>query len=261
MSTTISTNVTTIDYPALAPDSRQARIIAANLEGEPMSEMDLIKVPTPAGGGTTWNIDANGNIESTEEVSGLLVAIGKRGVLWPKDDPSDMRPVIVSNDLLVGYRTSDDVSLGDIDPKALERYRIGDRRYDWAALSTGPEFGYGAGKGGGKKVKEARILAILRQGETWPVLVTVGPGSLRNWLPFQKRLPAFPWECVIGLKLQKVKSSGGQPYSQIVPRLIGVITEAQGEMAKRVYHDSLTAMFNAPPAGAAQTLGVVSDDE
>jgi hypothetical protein len=259
MSTAISTTVKTIDYPALAPNSRQAQIIAANLDGEPMTEMDLVKVPTPAGGGTTWNIDCNGNTESTDEIVGLLVAVGKRGVLWPKDDPSDMRPVLVSHDLLVGYRVGDDVSLGDIDPAALERYRIGDRRYDWAALSTGPEFGYGAGKSGsGKKVKEARILAILREGETWPILVTVGPGSLRNWLPFQKRLPAFPWECVVGLKLQKVKSSGGQPYSQIVPRVVGVISEEQGAVAKKVYHDSLTAMFNAPPAGAS---GVVRDEE
>lgn len=259
MSTAISTNVKTIDYPALAPNSRQAQIIAANLDGEPMTEMDLVKVPTPAGGATTWNIDINGNTESTDEIVGLLVAVGKRGVLWPKDDPSDMRPVLVSHDLLIGYRVGDDVALGDIDPAALERYRIGDRRYDWAALSTGPEFGYGAGKSGsGKKVKEARILAILREGETWPILVTVGPGSLRNWLPFQKRLPAFPWECVVGLKLQKVKSSGGQPYSQIVPRVVGVISEEQGAVAKKVYHDSLTAMFNAPPAGAS---GVVRDEE
>lgn len=259
MSTAISTNVKTIDYPALSPNSRQAQIIAANLDGEPMTEQDLVRVPTPAGGGVKWEINNAGNVESTDEIVGLLVAVGKRGVLWPKDDPSDLRPVLVSNDLLIGYRTGDDVSLGDIDPAALERYRIGDRRYDWAALSTGPEFGWNSGKGGhGKKVKESRVLAILREGETWPILVTVGPGSLANWLPFQKRLPAFPWECVVGLKLTKVKSTGGQPYSQIVPRLVGVISEEQGAVAKKVYHDSLTAMFNTPPAGA---VAVTRDEE
>ena len=136
MSTALSTNVKTVDYPSLSPNSRQAQIILANLDGEPMAEQDLIRVPTPAGGGVTWNIDANGNVETTDEIEGLLVCIGKRGVLWPKDDPSEMRPVIVSNDLLVGYRVSDD--LGSIDPKALEKYRIGDRRYDWAALSSSP---------------------------------------------------------------------------------------------------------------------------
>ena len=253
MSTTISTVAKTVDYPALAADSRQAKIIAANLEGEPMSEQDLISVPTPAGGGVTWNIDNNGNVESTDEIVGLLVAIGKKGVLWPKDDPSEMRPVLVSNDLLIGYRTSDD--LGDIDPKALERFRVGDRRYDWAALSQSAEFGYGSGKSGaGKKVKESRRLAILRQGETWPILVTIGPGSLRGFLPFTKRLPDFHYACVVGLKLTKVKSSGGQPYSQIVPRLVGTISQEQAEVARVTYTEPLKRMFNAPPSGATVTV-------
>lgn len=259
MSTALSTNVKTVDYPALSPNSRQARIISQNLGDEPMQEQDLIRVPTPAGGSTTWSIDNAGNVETTDEIVGLLVAVAKRGVLWPKDDPSDMRPVLVSNDLIVGYRVGEDTALGDIDPKALERYRVGDRRYDWAALSTGPEFGYGSGKSGaGKKVKEARILAILRQGETWPILVTVGPGSLRGVLPFLKRLPCFPYEAVVGLKLQRTKSSGGQPYSMIVPRLVGVISEEQGEVARKVYHEPLTRMFSAPPAGA---VAVPSHDD
>jgi hypothetical protein len=261
MSTSISTDVKTIDYPALSPNSRQAKIIAANLDGEPMREQDLIHIPTPAGGGTMWSIDNQGNVETTEEIIGILVAEGRRGYLWPKDDPSEMRPVIVTHDLLVGYRVSDD--LGDCDPKALERYRIGDRRYDWPALSSGPEFGWGSGKGGGRsrKVKESRVLAILREGETWPVIVTIGPGSLANWLPFRKRMPSFIYECVIGLKLVKVKNAGGQPYSQIVPRIVGLISEEQGAVAERVYHAPLTAMFNAPPAGAATVVDDGAGDE
>lgn len=260
MSTAISTNVKTIDYPALAPNSRQARIIAANLDGEPMRESDLIRVPTPAGGGTVWSIDNQGNIETTDEIVGLLVAEGRRGTLWPKDDPSEMRPVIVSHDLLVGYRVSDD--LGDISPEALERYRVGDRRYDWQALANGPEFGWGAGKGSGRsrKVKESRVLAILREGETWPILVTVGPGSLAGWLPFRKRMPSFIYECVIGLKLQKVKNAGGQAYSMIVARTVGQISEEQGEVARKTYHEPLTAMFNAPPAGATVTVTADHDE-
>lgn len=145
MSTAISTTVKTIDYPALSPTSRQARIIAANLAGEPMRESDLIRVPTPAGGGTVWSIDNQGNTETTDEIVGVLVAEGRRGTLWPKDDPSEMRPVIVTHDLLVGYRVSDD--LGDCDPAALERYRIGDRKYDWAAVDR-PRVRLGQRQGG-----------------------------------------------------------------------------------------------------------------
>jgi hypothetical protein len=257
--TTTDLSIKTIDYPAFAPDSRQMAVIQQNLEGEAMQETDLIRVRTPLGGGTQWTIDSNGNTETVDELVGLLVGVGKRGVLWPYEDPSEARPVIVSNDLLVGYRTGD--AIGDLDEAALEKYRIGDRRYDWRALADGPEFGYGGGRGAGKRCKEARILAILRQGETWPVLVTVGPGSLKNVVPWLKRLPCFQHEAVIGLRLVKAKGKNGQPYSQIVPRLVGQLTEEQGAMAKRVYTDPIMAMFTAPPAGAGPTEFSSDDDE
>lgn len=254
MTTALSTPASgnTVTFKSLVPGSRQMAIIAANMDGEPISEMDLTRVKTPAGGGTTWEIDSNGNVETTQEIVGVLVAIGKRGVLWPYDDPSESRPVIVSNDLKVGYRVSDD--LGSIDPKALDRYRIGDRRYDWEAISNSPEFGPGSGKGGtGKRVKESRILAILRDGDVWPVLVSIGPGSLGSFLPFLKKCPCFHYEAVVGLKLEKVKNKGGQPYSMIVPRLAGTLSEEQGQFVLKTYTEPLKRMFGAAPNGAAVT--------
>lgn len=251
--------VKTVDYPALSPDSRQMQIIAANLEGEGMQETDLVRVKTPLGGATQWSIDVDGNVTTTDEIVGLLVGVGKRGVLWPEEDPSEMRPVLVTNDLQIGYRVSDE--LGSIAPEALERYRIGDRKYDWVSLSNGPEFGYGSGRNGnGKRCKEARVLAILRHGETWPILVTVGPGSLRNIIPFLKRLPVFPHEAVVGLRLVKAKGKAGQPYSQIVPRLVGTITPTQGEVAKRVYADPIRTMFTTPPLASAVDAGELGEE-
>lgn len=242
-----------VDYPALAPDSRQAQVIHSNLDGEPMEEKDLVKVTTPLGGSTTWNINVDGNVESTDEIVGLLVGEAKRGILWPSANPTEQRPIIVTNDLLVGYRVSDDLG-SEIDPAALEKYRIGDRRYDWAALSMSPEFGFGS-SGAGKRVKESRVLAILRQGETWPILVTIGPGSLATWTPFRKRLPCFHYEAIVGLRLQRVKGAAGQPYSQVVPRLAGTVSIEQGAVAKATYTDALKAMFSAPPIGAAVSAG------
>lgn len=257
VSTALST-AKPVDFPALSPNSRQMKIIAANLEGERMSETDLVRVKTPLGGATQWTIDVDGNTTTTDEIVGLLVGVGKKGILWPQEDPSEARPVVVSNDLLVGYRTSDD--LGSIDPEALEKFRIGDRKYDWVALANSTEFGYGTSRSGsGKRVKEARVLAILRQGETWPILVTVGPGSLRNIIPFLKRLPCFPHEAVIGLKLVRAKGKGGQPYSQIVPRLAGQLSEEQGEVARKTYAEPIHEMFTAPPVlGSSVEFG---DDE
>lgn len=247
-----------IDLPALNADSRQMRIIEANLDGEPMREQDLVRVKTPTGGGTTWIVPTNGNDEPNDEIVGLCVGIAKRGVLWPQDDPTDQRPVIVTNDLVTGYRVSDD--LGSIDPKALDRYRTGDRRYDWVAMSNSPEFGFGSARGGtGKRCKEARIVALLRDGDIWPVLVTIGPGSLSNWGPFQKKLPSFHYECVLGLGLERAKGKNGQPYSTIIPRVVGLVSESQGEVARRIYVEPLKRMFNAAPAGS--TVVVDNADE
>lgn len=236
-------------FAGLAPGSRQMAIIEANVAGEPMSEMDLTKVKTPAGGGTTWEIDNQGNIETAPEIVGILVAIGKRGLLWPFDEIGEEPPVIVTNDLVTGYRVSD--KLGNIDETALARYRIGDRRYDWAAISEGPEFGPKSGKGGvGKRVKESRTLAILRDGDVWPVLISIGPGSLGTFMPFLKKLPCFHYEAVIGLKLQKEKSKSGVTYSMIVPRLAGQLTEEQGEFVRKMYTEPMKKTFGALPNGA-----------
>ena len=236
-------------FAGLTPGSRQMAIIEANVAGEPMSEMDLTRVKTPAGGGTTWEIDNQGNIETSPEIVGILVAIGKRGLLWPFDEIGEEPPVIVTNDLITGYRVSD--KLGNIDETALARYRIGDRRYDWAALTEGPEFGPKSGKGGvGKRVKESRTLAILRDGDVWPVLISIGPGSLGTFMPFLKKLPCFHYEAVIGLKLQKEKSKSGVTYSMIVPRLAGQLTEEQGEFVRKMYTEPMKKTFGALPNGA-----------
>jgi hypothetical protein len=248
-----------IDLPALRPDSRAIKVIEANLDGEPMRESDLVRVKTPTGGGTKWVVPVNGNDEACDEIVGLCVCIAKRGVLWPQDDPTDQRPVIVTTDLTTGYRVSD--LLGTVDPAVLERYRTGDRRYDWQAMATGPDFGFGSARGGaGKKCKESRIIAILREGDVWPILVTVGPGSLAEWGPFQKRLPSFHYECVIGLRLEKTKGKNGQPYSMIVPRVVGTISEEQGEVARRVYTEPLKKMFNAPPSMGAAVVAADIDE-
>ena len=236
-------------FAGLTPGSRQMAIIEANLEGEGISEMDLTKVKTPAGGGTTWEIDNQGNIETSPEIVGILVAIGKRGLLWPYDEIGEEPPVIVTNDLVTGYRVSD--KLGGVDPAALDQYRIGDRRYDWARLSEGPEFGPKSGKGGvGKRVKESRTLAILRDGDVWPVLISIGPGSLGTFMPFLKKLPCFHYEAVIGLKLQKEKSKSGVTYSMIVPRLVSQLTEEQGEFVRKMYTAPMKTTFSALPNGA-----------
>jgi hypothetical protein len=248
-------SVKSVDFPALSPSSRQMKVIAANLAGEKMSEMDLVSVHAPVGGKSVkWEIEADGNSETTDEIVGVLVGVAKRGTLWPFEDPSDARPVVVSHDLQIGYRVGD--KLGDVREEDLEKFRVGDRRYDWQALANSQEFGLGSARNGtGKKAKEARILAVLRQGDTWPLLVHVGVGSFKNLLPFLKRLPCFTHEAVIGLRLKIEKSAGGIAFAQVVPRLVGQLTEEQGDVARKVYADPIAAMFAEVPMAFAPKGG------
>lgn len=239
-------------FPALHADSRKLKVFRHNVGEEGVRETDFPRVSTPLGGSTTWSFQLNGNDVTCDELVGLLVAIGKRGELWPTDDPSGSRPVLMSHDLVTAYKVGDD--LGEIDPDALEKYRVGDGTYDWLALSNGPEFGYGSGRNGsGRKAKERRVLAILRDGDVWPLLVNVSAGSFATLLPFLKRLPCMPYEAVVGLSLDRAKGKTGQSYSQVVPRLVGELTEEQGEVVYETYTRPIEAMFSARPMGSANS--------
>jgi hypothetical protein len=78
-------------------------------------------------------------------------------------------------------------------------------------------------------------MAILRADEAWPLLVSAGVGSLKTVTPFVKRLSVPHFRAVVSLTLDKVENAGGQPYSQIVPKLIGTISKEEGEIVKRLY--------------------------
>lgn len=246
----------TADYPFLEAGSRQAAIIAANLGGDAMRETDLVRVKSPLGGSTTWTIERDGNEETTDSIVGLLVGIGRRGYLWPHEDPSESRPLVVTHDMRVGYLVGED--FGSVDPAALDRFKTGDGQYDWIALSNSREFGWGSGRGGrGKRVKEKLVLAILRPGDTWPILVTIGGGSSKDVSDFLRRLSCFAHEAVVKLTLTRAKSAGGQPYSKIVASLDRALTPEEGEVAKKIYWDPISTMFSTPPAFSG---GGESDD-
>ena len=226
-------------FLALRPDSDVREALMANLgPGETLLSSDLPRVPTPAGGGRMWGwTDSGNNEQSSKSIDGILVYYGVRGTLWGSEEPQGKTsPVLVTYDLMTAHRMNDDI--GDLDSDALESCRIGDRLYDWTRL---PYNQYGTSKSGrGKRCKESRLLAILRSDEAWPLLVTAGPGSLKTVTPFVKRLSVPHFRAIVSLTLDKVENSGGQPYSQIVPKLLGTISKEEGEIVKRIYTEPLS---------------------
>lgn len=230
----------------MVPDERRLAILKANLGGQPITERDLTRVTTPAGGGTTWSYNVNGNDVSTDEIVGLIVGVGPRGELWPTMDPSQKRPVVVSHDLITGYMVSND--LGEVDPASLEKFRTGAGTYDWIAMSNSQEFGFGAGKSNSKRLKESLLVAVLPAGEVWPLLVKIGPASVWDFRQFLRKLNVFQHEAIVGLRLERERNAAGQTYSKAVARLVGNVSPEVGEIYRDTYFEPIAAMLAAPPA-------------
>jgi len=235
------TGVADSKFLALRPDSDVREALMANLgPGETLQATDLPRVTTPAGGAKVWSwTDSGNNEQSAKSIDGLLVAVLCRGTLWGSEDPqSGVQPVLVSYDLMHAVRMNEDI--GDLDADVLESCRIGDRLYDWRRL---PYNQYGsASNGRAKRCKESRLLAILRENEAWPLLVAAGVGSFKTVLPFVKRLAVPHYRALVSLTLQKVENSGGQPYSQIVPKYLGAVSKEEGEIVRRLYTEPLSRL-------------------
>ena len=239
-------------FLALRPGSDVREALLANLgPGETLQACDLPRVPTPAGGGKMWSwMDSGNNEQTAKSIDGVLVYYGARGTLWGSEEPQGKTsPVLVTYDLINAIRINDDI--GDLDEDVLESCRVGDRTYDWQRL---PYNQYGTSKSGrGKRCKESRLLAILRHEEAWPLLVAAGPGSLKTVVPFVKRLPVPHFRAEVSLTLDKVENAGGQPYSQIVPKLNGTISREEGEIVRRLY--------TVPLSKVVQQIDVLNEGE
>lgn len=210
--------------------------------GEALGPGDLIRVPTPTGGGTTWEIPTlTGETESAKSIEGILVYYQKCGILWPAEEPAEnTMPVLRTWDLVTAEQIG---PIPDDMAETLEKYRIDERHFRWDSL---PYNQFGSGKGGkGKRVKEQRMLFILRPGDVFPILVTAQPGSLQNVTGFIKRLPMSGvqyWGAVVSLGLEKTQNAGGQPYSRIVPKLVGKLSPDEATLVKSTWTEPLSRM-------------------
>ena len=248
MTTDIAT--TNSQFKFLNPGSREAKIVASNIGEGQVYESDLPRVGMPAGGATQWSYeDASGNVVNTDAIEGILVASTGRGALWPSQEPSGSRPLLVSNDMRTGYLVGED--FGDVRPEDLDKFLLDEGRYDYAAMSNSTEFGFGAGGGRGKRVKEQVVLAVLQKGEVLPVLVKLGGGSLGAWTKFRKGLKVLPNEAIVSLKLERVSNMAGQKFSRVKPSLVGTLTEAEGEVVTALYTEPLTEMLTRVPGVAS----------
>ena len=234
------------DWAALNMGGELAKARAANLEeGERLSEGDLIRVKTPSQGGTKWSIpDVSGEV-LTDKITGLLVFQCRQGTIWNSDDPSDESPVVITRDMKYGKINWPKEKIRPDMWAELEKCLIpgsADTVY-WDKL---PYTQFGTGKKGiGKYAKESRPLFILRKDDAYPLLIRCGPGSIKNIKQFIMHLKCEYWRAVIELTLKKEKSAGGIDYSQVIPKLVGTISNEEGEIVRQSYTNFLKESWEA----------------
>lgn len=217
--------------------------------GAAIKESDLIRIKIPSGGSTTnWTIPRITGDETIPAIEGILVRIVARSMLWPTEDPVEgSMPALVTSDFVTGRRIADAEDLPAELLRQLEPFGVGDMRhradktpyfdaYDWASL---PQAQYGSGKNGrGKAVNDQRVCFILRKGDIMPVIVTIGTGSFGNFRKFlrgltQAGLPYY--RSVVSFTLAKTKNETGQPYCEVCPTLIGVLSEDDAAAVQKAW--------------------------
>ena len=228
---------TTEAYGALVSAEATAKSLQSfDIPGLELGEQDLPRVKVPSGGQVVWMVPGvDGKPEALEEISGVLISIESRGFLWPREDPGNDLPVLISHDLIRGYKVGDE--LGDIDPEVLESMKVQEvdeetgettaEYYDWIATDDGGKNPYAnwgsSSKGRGKRCKEGLRLLLLRPGETIPLVINVPAGSLGNFKALRvacARVGCPAWEAEVALSLDCDQNDAGQDYSKIAPRFV-----------------------------------------
>ncbi len=210
--------------------------------GETITPQDLVRVKTPAEGGTEWEIPGPAGVERTPELVGALVYWQKCGLLWPSNDPvKGQLPVLRTWDLITAEQVG---PIPDDMIETLEQHRAPNGTFKWLNL---PYNQWGTGLNGvGKRCKEQRMMFLLRKTDAYPLLVIVQPGSLKLVVAWFKQITqqlGIPWyRAIVRLTLKQTTSKGGIVFSQIVPEVVGVLSPEDGAVIKKTWTEKLATI-------------------
>ena len=169
-------------FLALSPKNDIAALMAENLEGLEVGEGSFPNVKMPTGGMTVWTVQSLTGEDHPATIEGVLVYQAPRGLLWPTMQTGNLRPYLITDDFVTARRVGEDI--GDLDPRALDAAKNEDGTYRWKELPY-TQFGSGTNEAGEptkwKRAQERRVLCILREGDLFPLIVSISAGSLVTW--------------------------------------------------------------------------------
>ncbi len=231
--------------PALSGDLGQAF-------GEEMDGLtvDFDRVKIPSGGGLAFELpgEDEDDYETEKTITGIIVDQHPANAYW-----------------------ADSYAGGNVPPdcSSMDGHKGIDKDGATHECASCPNNQWGSGLkqdgsfGRGKACKNMRRIYILREGEMFPLLLTLPPTSLKNFGNFlAKRVLArdkLPAEVITEVSLKKATSSDGISYSQAKFKVVGVLPEEKVAEVKN-YSESIKA-FTRRLAIAAEDYSSGSDDD
>ncbi|WP_025847640.1 hypothetical protein [Paenibacillus ehimensis] len=212
----------TIDLPILSSPDEVREHMEENLDGI-IPEFPRVKFPS--GGGLAFEVPGEDEDDVVKEIVGVVVDQHAVNAYWASKYNGEKNPPdCTSMDGKIGY--------------APEGANV-----PWAGSCrdcTGCPFNeYGTGtdeKGNatnGKACKNMKRVAILREGEVFPLIITVPPTSVKPWNKYVVGLTSKlkkTYSVVTRIKLEKDKNKGGIEYSK------GVFTKVKDLSKEEVAH-------------------------
>lgn len=195
----------TVNLPALSNPQEVFEILQENMQGE-TPEFERVKIPS--GGGLAFEVPGDNpeEPESVKELEGVILDHYPVRAYWKNNYTGENNPPDCS---------SMDGRVG----QALE-----DAPVKWAGkmqdCSTCPFNQWGsADEGNGKACKGMHRVYILREGEIFPVLLTLPPTSVKHLTSYMARLSGKMkryYGVLTKVKLKKATNKGGIVYSEAI---------------------------------------------
>lgn len=205
------------NYLAVLPELGEvAELIKENLGSEGFDVFTLNRIKIPAGGGLAWTVETLTGPEAEPEIRGIIIAWQHWQVYYskPLEETGGGSPPDCS---------SRDGQMGTLS-EAYNSEGIG----MFGPCASCPNNQWGTGRNGrGKACKEVRALFLLREGDTFPTLLTMPPTSIKPIKTYMlnlanKRQRYYGIETA--LKLEQRKGNGTPNYSAALPRMTRVLT-------------------------------------
>ena len=228
MSTNETSNaLTTIEsgYIALA-DTDLSEIMAEDCQG---LEFTLDRVKLPAGGGIAFEIPSSDGTDAEME--------------------KELRGIIVFNHPAYAYYT-DKYSGGSNPPDCGSFDGVCGTGNPGGSCADCPYNKFGSGEGQSKACKNKRMLYILREGEIFPVVLSLPTGSLRAFTQYMKSQLTKGRklkDVVTKISLKKATNASGITFSQAVFSFDRVLTDAEKKAVSGIVESTKSYAANLNP--------------